>query len=86
MGLVKQGDSAATIFASRTLNRDRGYDPKLTVEHTGQVQHSHVLSLETIIPQLSPKAQREILAAIEKAEAKQLPAHEEVEDAEYEVA
>ena len=39
MALVRQGDPAAVIFASKTLNRDRGYDTKVTVEHKGSVDH-----------------------------------------------
>lgn len=33
MGLVGQGDTAATIFAAKTLLRDRGYDTKQVIEH-----------------------------------------------------
>ncbi len=31
MGLIKSGDSSATIFASKTLNRDRGYSDRVDV-------------------------------------------------------
>lgn len=51
--LLRAGDAGATIFVNRTLNRDRGYDPKVTVVHEGSVLHQHVdvsalpLDLET---------------------------------------
>jgi hypothetical protein len=35
--LVQSGDSSATIFANKTMNRDRGYGDKTTIEHTGTV-------------------------------------------------
>lgn len=47
VGLVAQGDASATIFANRTMNRDRGYDMKTTVDITGGVLHGHV-DLETL--------------------------------------
>lgn len=42
VGLVKQGDTAATIFANRTLNQDRGYGTKTEVIHSGGVLHGNV--------------------------------------------
>lgn len=39
MGLVSQGDTSAVIFTNKTLNRDRGYDPRVTVKHEGTVNH-----------------------------------------------
>lgn len=41
MNLVGAGDTTATVFASKTLNRDRGYDSKKTIVHEGVVQHAH---------------------------------------------
>jgi len=37
--LVKKGESAAIIFANRTINRSRGYGDKVEVNHTGQIDH-----------------------------------------------
>lgn len=42
VNLVKQGDSAATIFANKTLNRDRGYSDKVQIEHTHTHTHAMV--------------------------------------------
>lgn len=41
--LVAAGDAGATIFANRTLNRDRGYGEKSVVEISGSIQHEHKL-------------------------------------------
>lgn len=38
--LVAGGDSAATIFANRTYNRDRGYGEHVDVGVTGQINHA----------------------------------------------
>ncbi len=43
VGLVEEGDTSATIFANRTFNRDRGYNEKVEVEHTGTVNHNHLV-------------------------------------------
>lgn len=84
LNLVAQGDTGATIFVAKTLCRDRGYDPKLTVEHTGIVRHAH-LDVEKLLDRLSPKGKRELLRAMdEESDVKALPAHEDVIDAEYE--
>lgn len=44
MGLVAGGDSPAILFTNKTLNRDRGYDPKITISHEGSVRHQVDLS------------------------------------------
>lgn len=64
MELVRLNDAGAVIFANKTLNRDRGYDPRLTVEHKGQVTHVHA-SLEKVFDRLSIDTQREVVAALE---------------------
>ena len=80
MGLVDQGDSAAVIFANRTLNSDRGYNPKSVVEHThgGMVGHVGV-TVEQVLAMLPLKMQREALKAIRSGKPAMLPAHQEVE-------
>lgn len=77
MGLVAQGDTTATIFASKTVNRDRGYDVKKTVVHEGLVQHAHF-----DFEQLPLKLKKDILDWAEQ-NGHALPEH--VPDAEYEV-
>ena len=64
MELVRMNDVSAVIFANKTLNRDRGYDPRLTVEHKGTVSHVHA-SLEKVFDRLSVDTQREVVAALE---------------------
>jgi hypothetical protein len=69
--LVAKGDSAATIFANKTLNKDRGYGDKMTLDvqgainHTHQHEHEHRLSIGEL--DLSIETRREILAAIKQA-------------------
>jgi hypothetical protein len=65
VGKIKEGDTNAIIFANRTINRDRGYGDKLRVEHTGTVQHTHLLAqidLESL--DLSLACRKEILTAL----------------------
>lgn len=80
MGLVGQGDTTATVFASKTLNRDRGYDSKKTIVHEGVVQHAHF-----DIAQLPLKLRKEIMEWAEQngygEVAGALPEH--VPEAEY---
>ena len=40
---VKDGDTKAILFANRTYNRHRGYNEKIEVEHSGQLNHLHAL-------------------------------------------
>lgn len=66
LNLVKAGDSAATIFASKTLNRDRGYGDKTTIEHTGTVEVQHrTVSIGDL--ELPLDVRRVILAAVRTA-------------------
>lgn len=74
MNLVAGGDSAATIFAAKTLLRKRGYDVKTTVEVSGQVNHSHGhVDLTKVLDGLDLDSRRKLLM--------QLPAHRETNDA-----
>lgn len=94
LNLVGQGDTGATIFAAKTLLRDRGYNPSVTVEHKGTIAHAH-LSIEAILGQLPVSTKRQVLEAMRRASAgeeppKMLPPaqsveqFEEIEDAEFE--
>lgn len=62
MGLVSQGDTSAVIFTNKTLNRDRGYDPKVTVKHEGTVNHQ----LDIASLGLPAEVMRAILEAVRK--------------------
>lgn len=67
--LVSNGSESATIFASKTFNRDRGYDLKQTVEHVhdGQIQHTvAMVDLTKLQDFLDVQTQRNLLDAIRK--------------------
>jgi transposase len=82
-GLLARGDTAATIFANRTLNRDRGYDPKVTVVHEGLVGHLHT---KVDVDELAGFSRAEKRAILEKLRGPaQLPAHGDALDAEFTV-
>ena len=68
MGLVAQGDTSAVLFSNKTLNRDRGYDPKITVSHEGSVKHQVDISQLN----LPAKVMEMILTAVKAAQSKQL--------------
>jgi hypothetical protein len=85
IGLVKQGDVNATIFANRTANADRGYNPAKKVEHTGLIGHEHMtVEMDDIIEELPLEVQVVIREAIKKRHeqidtdisgSRMLPAH-----------
>lgn len=66
---VRKGDTQAIIFANRTKNRDRGYGDKIEVEHTGRIEHQHLIQVD--IEKLSIKAQKEVYAQLEEREREQ---------------
>lgn len=41
LDLVRQRDTSAVLFFNRTLNKDRGYSPKIELEHGGSIDHRH---------------------------------------------
>lgn len=63
VALIKEGSEAATIFANKSRNRDRGYNPvkDVNVKHSGQIHHS-MLDLDDL--KLSVACKLEILEAI----------------------
>jgi hypothetical protein len=81
--LIASGDSPAIIFASKTLNRDRGYDSKQTVEvqHSGLVEHLHKpVSLDEL-DALPLEERKRILEGIRRSRSpKELPAAEIIID------
>lgn len=76
MALVAQADTTAVIFANRTLNRDRGYNPTKDVNITGHINHS-MIPLERLPLEL----RKQIMEALEKGQQpdlnglNMLPAH-----------
>lgn len=73
MKLVAAGDSAATIFASRTLNRDRGYDPKVTIVHEGTILTAKI-DLDKLLAKMPVEARRATLKALEESRAAEMAA------------
>lgn len=65
MHRLASGDSAATIFANRTLNRDRGYNDKIQLEHSGEVSvHHQVIAVDDL--SLPIDVRKKILEALRK--------------------
>lgn len=77
---VDEGDTAAVVFVNRTVNRDRGYGEKLTIDHA----HTHSMAtLDRVLELLDVDTKRKVLDAVERANKPALPARSEVvEDAE----
>lgn len=75
--LVASGDSAATIFVNKTLNRDRGYAEKINIDH--KHEHTHV-TVDDL--QLPLEVRKTILKAMQEKQ-KMIPAgNNDIEDAE----
>jgi hypothetical protein len=74
VGLVKKGDTGATIFANKTYNSSRGYGTKtqLDVNVSGQIMHG-VVDLSEIMSYLSEASKLELLTAIRKKDEKENP-------------
>jgi hypothetical protein len=62
INLVKQGDSPATIFANRTMNRDRGYNESLDVRSSATISVLPIALSELNLP---TEVLRIIMKAIE---------------------
>jgi len=98
--LIKKGDTAAVLFASRTLNRARGYADKKEIELSGNVSHTSIdleklnLPVETlrIVLDAVKRFRSERATSPERAiEYKRVngnravPVEDESEDAEFEL-
>jgi hypothetical protein len=70
--LIRKGDSAATIFANKTFNKNRGYNDKVVVEHT----QKDAIPIEAL-DSLPLKVRKQILAALEHHERGGVPALED---------
>jgi hypothetical protein len=65
MNLIATGNTLATIFASRTLNRDRGYSDKVDVNVTGTIKHDVSVKVVRVDElKLSIETRRELLQAL----------------------
>lgn len=68
----KRGETSAIVFANRTYNAKRGYGNKVTVDHTGSVQHNHgVVSIDKL--NLPIKERKAVLKALRKAQDPNIP-------------
>lgn len=65
---VYAGDTAAIVFANKTMNRDRGYNERLQVDVTTKEEHNINLRLEDL--DLEPEVLRKILQAMERHQQK----------------
>jgi hypothetical protein len=80
VGLVKNGDTAAILFANRTLNRDRGYNDKQDIDVNVKATHDHKHSVEAL--GLSKQALRELREACRNRDVARIGTT--ATDAEYE--
>lgn len=60
MAKIAEGDTTAIIFASKTLNRDRGYESRSEVKHSGTVLNASIGLDELNLP---IELRRQLLAA-----------------------
>lgn len=68
MDLIALRKPEAVIFANRTLNRDRGYGDKLTIDGEVRHQHHHTFSIDEL--NLPLETRKAVLEAIRAARAK----------------
>ena len=68
MELIAKGDTAATIHASKTFNRNRGYGDKLDLKVSGELD-SIVMTLGEL--KLPLEVRKELLKAIRKSKKKE---------------
>jgi hypothetical protein len=67
--LVMSGDTAATIFVNKTLNKDRGYGKEVKHIHSGAIEHNHTTGegvSKRLLNQLTPSAKKELLEAMRR--------------------
>ena len=66
MDLVAMGDKHAIMFANKALNSDRGYGDKLSVEHSGTINHNVSGQIDVMQLDLPDEVFRLILEAHRK--------------------
>jgi len=64
MQLVRNGDTAAVLFANRSINKDRGYGDTKTVKVDQAVTHTHLIDIDEL--DLTLEVRQAILAAMRK--------------------
>lgn len=82
--LVRNGDPAATIFANRSINRDRGYNDKQEISISGSIEHN-VRQVDEL--ELPLEVRKAILESMRAKDVPKIGVRKElegVEDAEYE--
>lgn len=62
LDLVEEKHPSAVLFANRTINADRGYNEKLSIEHSGKIAMGPGIRIDEL--NLSLACRREILTAI----------------------
>lgn len=67
--LVGDGNTAAILFANRTVNGDRGYAEKQTIQHTGEINVNHQNLIDVDALKLPMEVQLELLRAIRDKKA-----------------
>lgn len=65
--LIEQGDTSAVLFASRTLNKDRGYGDSKTIKVDQTTTHRHLIDIDEL--DLTLEVRRAILEALRKKQA-----------------
>ena len=77
--LIKQGNANATIFANKTMNRDRGYGEKIQHEVSGTVEHKHTLvNIEDL--HLPLEFRKQLLDYVRRAEQRKIEGPTEDKD------
>jgi hypothetical protein len=67
IGRVASGDTAAIIHVAKTKLRDRGYNEKIEIEHTGSINHEHTINVIDL--DLPLDVRRTILEAVRAHQA-----------------
>lgn len=67
IGRVQSGDTAAILHAVKTQCKDRGYNDKIEIEHTGTIRAEHTINTADL--DLDPETRLKIIEAIKKKQA-----------------
>lgn len=72
--LAAARDTTAVVFANKTLNRDRGYGEKLSVDVKGQIDHTHTVVPLAALEELPTEVLDTVLKAVQEHKRKQMEA------------